>query len=204
MAPLQKDMFSHLAKYNLCIGRMMLGVWALLVVHYILGLVLGVSFDGVANYFAPFLADLPIFPRVAAYYAHNPEALAQARSFYLVNNGIFFPALAICLISALANIMPAYRAIEQRIEQEEQKTEARKKWKDVRTSVFAVLLCFYIISALVTKLAGYTQLPEQGVGRGFAVILGQFLSITFILATPHIIAPSLYTVFHTNNKRNTL
>ncbi len=204
MARMNEAKLPYITGYNIWLGRAMLVVWALLVVHYLLALGLGISFYGLANYFSPFLSDLPIFDRLEAYYAGYPTKLAQAREFYLVNNGVLFPAVAICLVSALVGFPPLYRKLEKRVVEDKDGIDARDMQKNVKTDFFGVLFFSLTWGAGVIKLFGYTELPEQGIGRGFLVIVGQFFILVFLFVMPEILASSLHIVFHRNNRMRDL
>lgn len=189
----QTRSFSYTTKRSLWLGRIILAVWALLVLHYLAVFGLGISFNGLASYFAPFLADLPIFERLRVYYAHDPQGLAQARNFYLVNNGILFPALAMCLINSLADIVPNYEYLKRN--DSKRLTESRQTRKGVLSDIFSIVFFSCGVAAVIGKLAGYYELPETGIGRGFMVVLGHFFVIIFFFILPQFIALTWNNLF---------
>ncbi len=179
-------------------------VWGLLIVHYILALWLRVPFDFLADIFAPYLSDLPIFDRLDMYYMHNPEALAQARAFYLVNNGVLFLMLAIGLINALIDVVPTYRKMRRQADQcTDQEQCTTEKQNEKLGHVGGVLLLIALATAVILKLCGYTELPEQGVARGVAVI-AQFFLFLFISLIPTELALFASMCSDKRNWRNNL
>lgn len=201
MNRIERNGFSFLTLYNLSLGRIVFCVWGLLVIHYIFVFDVGISFPSLSKLFTPFLSGLPLFDKLEVYYAHDPITLEKARMFYFVNNGVFFLVIAIYLVNSLIGICSLYQHYKKTIP-EHGKEITCKLQAELHRYFLGMPVGFLLTCAVVAKLIGLSELPEQGIGRGFIVFIGQFSVFIFVALIPSTVALFLYKFFqHKNNSK---